>query len=399
MKKKLLILQAGVSQARIIYIAKQMGISVIALDRSKDAPGLKIADFPEVVDPSNFDESLKIAKKYDIDGILPGGDVSLKTAAYISEEMDLAGLSLNQAITATDKEKYISEFKKNGIPYSESLVTDNLSDCEEFIRNFGLPVILKPTLSFGGSRGVVRINNIKELPEGYNFSKQFSQNGRIIIEVFYDGQEHTVESLIYKGVNHVLAISDKERIKEKYCLATSLNYYSQLPVPCIEKIEEISQQIANSIHLSDWITHIEMITINDEIKVIDFGARGGGAGYIPSMIVPNVCGVDMMQEFIRMLLNEPPHEVKKKFINNVIYRFFTPPPGRVTEISGIEILKTDANVIDYDFYIKEGDLVKPLTSQLTRSGYFVAKGTSFPDALINAKSIENNIKIMTTPEK
>jgi biotin carboxylase len=311
MKKKLLVLQAGISQARIIQIAKNMGLSVIALDRNEHAPGLEIADFSEVVDPNDIYESLKIAKKYDVDGVLPGGDVSLKTAAYIAENLNLVGLSTEQADVATDKEKYVCMFKKSGIPYSESQVTDNIFDCRNFIKDFGFPVILKPTLSFGGSRGVIRINNMKELSDGFEYSKQFSQNGRIIIEAFYDGQEHTVESIIYNNKNHVLAISDKERVSDKYCLATSLNYYSQLPEHINEEIEKISQQIASSLQISNWITHTEMITIDDEVKVIDFGARGGGAGYIPSIIVPNVCGVNMMEEFIRILLNETPKNLFK----------------------------------------------------------------------------------------
>lgn len=399
MKKKILILQAGVSQTRIIHLAKRMGVSVIVLDRNEHAPGLKAADFPEVVDPNDLEGSLKIAKKYDIDGVLPGGDVSLKTAAYIAEDMDLIGLSLEQANTATDKEKYITEFKKCGIPYSESFVTDNVSDCEIFIKDFGLPVILKPTLSFGGSRGVIRINSIKELADGFLFSKQFSQNGRIIIEKFYDGQEHTVESIIYNGKNHVLAISDKERINEKYCLATSLNYPTQLPHDIIAQIKTISQNISSSLGLSNWITHTEIITINGEAKVIDFGARGGAAGYIPSVIVPNVCGVNMMEEYIRMLLREKPQNLQIKTNQNLIYRFFTHPPGKILDILGIIEVKSNCDVLDLDFFLQPGDVIKPLKSQLDRVGFFVVKGETANDVQMKAKKIENSIEFVCSPNE
>ena len=399
MLKKLLVLQAGVSQSRIIQLAKQMKISVIAIDRFAHAPGLKYANFYEIVDPNNLDDSLSVAKKYDIDGVLPGGDISLKTAAYISEDLGLVGLSVDQAESATDKERYINMFKKNGIPYSESIITDNMSDCQRFIENFGLPVILKPTLGFGGSRGVIRINKLDELAKGFLFSKQYSQNGRIIIELFYDGQEHTVESIIFNGKNHVLAVSDKERIKEKFCLATSLNYPTQLPHNIIAQIKTISQKISSSLRLSNWITHTEMITINGEVKVIDFGARGGAAGYIPSVIIPNVCGVNMMEEYIRILLREKPQNLQIKTNQNLIYRFFTPPPGKILDILGINKVKSNCDVLDLDFFVQPGDVIKPLKSQLDRVGFFVVKGKTPNDVHIKAKKIENSIEFIFSEEE
>ncbi len=393
--KTLMILQAGQSQIRIIETARKMGLKVISTDKNKNAPGLKVADIGESVDVVNKSETLKLAKKYKVDGILPGGDVSLPTAAYVAEEMALIGLSPEQANVATNKELYYERFRKNNIPYPTAGIVEDIDECYRLSKDIGFPVIIKPTTSFGGSRGVKRINNINEVEEAFMFAKKSSQNGRMLIEEFLDGEEHTIESIVHDGINHVLAISDKERIKESYCLATSLNYPSQLPGVTIMKINDIAQKVSDALGLKNWITHLEVITYGDKIKVIDFGARGGGAGYIPTVIVPNMCGVNMMEEFIRILIGERPQNIQEKFIRGIIYRFFTPAAGKITEIKGIEEVKAMDDVIDIHLYVKEGDIIHPLTTQLERCGYFVVTGKSFNDAMIKAKEVENKVKIVT----
>lgn len=393
--KTLMVLQAGQSQIRIIKIAKKMGLRVIATDRNKNAPGFNVADVGEGVDVVDNEGTLNLAKKYEIDGILPGGDVSLPTASYVAKEMKLVGLTPEQAEIVTNKELYYKIFRKSNIPYPITGIIEDLEECNKLSKDIGFPVIIKPTTSFGGSRGVKRINNISEVEEAFLFAKSASKNGRVMVEKFLEGEEHTIESIIHNGKNNVLAISDKERIKESYCLATSLNYPSQLPEKTITKINDIAQQVADAFGLKNWITHIEVITYNGEIKVIDFGARGGGAGYIPTVIVPSVCGVNMMEEFIRILLGESPQNIKEKFKRGVIYRFFTPSPGKVIDIKGIEEVKTMEEVIDFHLYVKEGDIIPPLTTQLDRSGYFVVKGKSFDDAMSKAKQVENKVKIIT----
>lgn len=390
-----MVLQAGQSQIKIIELAKKMGLRVIATDRNKSAPGFKVANIGEDIDVVNKEETLKLAKKYEIDGILPGGDVSLPTAAYVAEEMGLVGLSPEQAEIVTNKELYYEIFRKSNIPCPITGIIEDIEECYRLSKDIGFPVIIKPTTSFGGSRGVKRINNINEVEEAFTFAKKNSRNGRMLLEEFLDGEEHTIESIVHERRNSVLAISDKERIKESYCLATSLNYPSQLPEEYIRKIKDIAQLVADVLGLKNWITHIEVITYNGEIKLIDFGARGGGAGYIPTVIVPSVCGVNMMEEFIRILLRERPQNIQEKFKRGTIYRFFTPHEGRVIEIKGIKEVKAMEDVIDFHLYVKKGDIIPPLTTQLERSGYFVVRGKSFNAAMCKAKEVENTVKIIT----
>jgi len=395
MNKTLMILQGGPVQANIVRLAKQMGLNTVVIDRDPDAIGLKVADVGEAVDVIDKKSALKVAIEHHIDGVLAGGDVSLPTAAYISKKLGLICLTSDQAEIATNKELYYNLFNNNSIPYPKTRIVSTIEDCYNAIEDIGYPSIIKPTTSFGGSRGVRRINDIKDVDESFHFAKIASKNGRVMVEEFIDGEEHTIESLILNGKNHVLAISDKERISNMYCVATSLNYPSKLPEKTIRKMELIAQKVTDAIGLNNWISHIEVITYKNDIKIIDFGARGGGAGYIPTMIVPHISGVSMMEAFIQIILAEKNDIKIIKQNTAVVYRFFTPNPGKIVEIQGIDKLEHIDGLLDFHLNVNIGDYISEVNTQLDRAGYFVIKAKSLDLALEKAKEVEGLIKFIT----
>ena len=394
-KKRLMILQAGQSQIRIIQTAKNMGLEVIATDRNKDAPGFEYADYSKDIDVIDKNNTLKYAEEMKINGILPGGDISLATAAFVSQNLGIVGLTTEQAELATNKELYYELFKKKKIPYPQTKIVKTLEECIIAIEEIGYPAIVKPTTSFGGSRGVKRINSVDDIETSFNFAKIASRNQTVMVEEFLEGEEHTVESIVFNGNNHILAVSDKIRIKDAYCLATSLHYPSQLPKESIDKITSLAKRAAEAFELDNWITHIEVISNGDDIKIIDFGARGGGAGYIPAVIIPHLTGVNMMEEYIRILMGEKTLNVNGKIDGAIVFRFFTPPAGKVIAIEGVEHVKSMKEIIDFHLYVKEGDIIPLTRTQLDRSGYFVVKGNSFQKTMVLAKQIEDQVKIVT----
>src|SRR5258708_5282121 len=92
-RKRLLVITASAMQEPIIKGAQSMGFDVVATDRSADAPGLKIANYSEVVDTVDFERVLAVAKKYKVAGVLAEQtDIAVPTAAYVAEKMGLPGI-------------------------------------------------------------------------------------------------------------------------------------------------------------------------------------------------------------------------------------------------------------------------------------------------------------------
>lgn len=395
MLKSVLILGAGHFQLPIIRAAKNMGIKVIAVDRNPSAVGSKIADLFYPVDITDVNGCLKIAQKHKISGILPTGDISLRAAAEVAKSMQLPGLTPEIAAVVVDKSALWHKFQEHHLPYPKSKLISNVEQLTSAAKEIGFPLIFKPAISFGGSRGVIRVNNPEKLAEGYETARLVSKNGLVLIEEFLEGVEHTVECLIYRSRAYVLAISDKVRVSDPYCVATSLNYPTRLPSETKSEIAHIANCIAKAIGIKSGAGHIELITGQHGTKIVDFGARGGGAGFIPAVIVPHVSGVNMIEQMIMMSLSLNPQELEPKVERGAIFRFFTPAPGKVISIRGIEeALKFDG-LVDFQLNIKVGDTVPVLTTQLQRVGHFVVFSDTLLEALDKAHKIEELVKFET----
>lgn len=397
MRKKLLILGAGNSHIPIIKTAKRMGLYTIVMDKNPNAPGFEFCDKKVKLDGGNQDQVLKVAKNLKVNGILATGDYAVIPAAYASEKLGLATIGLKIALLVTNKGKLFTKFAKNDVPLPRRIIVTNYNEALKAAKKIGFPVILKPVYSFGASRGVIRVNNNDELLEKFRFTESFCLKKGIIVEQFVQGVEHTIESLTINGKTHVLAISDKKRTLNPFCVATSLDYPSKQNKHIISKLENVATIAIKTSGIKNGATHIEAISDGDNVYVIDFGGRGGAGGYIPSAIVPEINGIDMIKHMIKLVLGEKIDDVllKPKFFDHVIYRFFTAKPGTVSTINGLKKVTKFKWLLDIKMHVKKGDKVEVLSNQLLRPGYFVVVGKSSDEAERRARLIERTVTIKT----
>ncbi|MDF1540445.1 MAG: hypothetical protein P1Q69_16235, partial [Candidatus Thorarchaeota archaeon] len=69
-QRTLMVIGAGESQIIAIKSAKRMGHRVVAMDGSPNAKGREFADEFEVASTRDVVSAIKIARKYNIDGVL-----------------------------------------------------------------------------------------------------------------------------------------------------------------------------------------------------------------------------------------------------------------------------------------------------------------------------------------
>ena len=179
---------AGNYQKRGIEKAKEMGLLVVATDGNPDSPGLEIADFAYVVDVKNFEKNLEIARKNSIDGVLTiASEVSVRTVAYICQELKLPGISMDTADKCTDKDLMRRVFGNSNVPVPISHSVFNLQELFQKVKEIGFPIVIKPADS-AGSRGVKKIENDYELEAAFYNAMSYSGKKKVIIEEFMDGE-------------------------------------------------------------------------------------------------------------------------------------------------------------------------------------------------------------------
>lgn len=367
--KKLLILGAGHIQAPVIQKAKSMGYYTIVADYASDAPGLKYADKAYLVSTIDRDAILSIAVEERVNGILTTSDYPVNVVAYVANIMGLPAMTEDVARVCTNKFLQRDIFSKNNIntPFFKLCdAGENLDDYMDF------PYIVKPCDS-SASRGVKKVSNTSELKEAFEDAFKFSRVGQVLIESFIEGKEYSVETLTQKGVTSIISITEKfTKGEDKGYFVEDIHLEpARLSDLDKEMIESEVLKAINAIGLNNCPTHTEVKLNSQGVFIIEMACRLGG-DYITSDLVPLSTGVDMLENLIKLSLNDPIDIIKKihkvsmiQFINNENYE-------RCVDY----IRNNGHSIIRYEVEPKHNRQIK---SSLDRMGYIIMQLNNYKE--------------------
>src|SRR4051794_17129527 len=92
------ILGGGTWQLPTIRLAQSLGYKTLVTDKFVDRPGYALSDHHEVVDITDQEGTLQVARKYSIGGIVcDTTDVGVTTAAFVAEKLGLRGIGRDVA--------------------------------------------------------------------------------------------------------------------------------------------------------------------------------------------------------------------------------------------------------------------------------------------------------------
>ncbi len=389
--KKIIILGAGFYYINVIKNIKKLGYYVITLDKNPNSPGFEFADEYEAIDIFDKEAVYNFSKMKNIDGIMAINDFGTRAAFYTSQKLGLINPSYLSGICGNDKGIMRDTWNHDRLPQPQYCIFNSVDDIEFIKSRLEFPIVVKPTDAGGAGRGISVAYNEKDLIESIKHAEPFVKNNRYIAEEFIEGVEVTVDSLVYKGKVHPLSISDKEKPKSKYFVATSLNFPANFSNDTIEKIESIVTKATEVLGVSNGATHTELIVNGNDIKLVEMGIRGGG-GHLFNTIIETNTGINAPQELAKILCGDAPNLEKKQNIG-VCYRFFNPTgSGVIKSITYDEKITNSDFVVDFGITAKVGDEFKGLVDSMKRVGFVVTKGANRTEAIKNADLVENSIK-------
>lgn len=393
--KKVLVLGASRYYASCINGAREAGYHVIAVDRNEDSEGFLYANESEVCDIVDKEGILEIARKHRVSAVIPVNDYGVITASYVSEKMGFSRYIPSEvAILATNKEAMRCRWSQMRVPCPKVEVVEDESELRTAILRVGLPCILKPAHGIGGaSRGVVVIKKEDEISNAIAFSQQFYDDKTTLVESFVEAiSEHSVEALIIDGFVNIIAISDKIKTELPYRVDKAVLYPSSANGETLIQLKEIVTEAILALGLRDGAAHVELALTHNGFVLFELGARCGGGG-TANPIVKYSTGIDEFTEFVRILAgDEPKCLVPNKSLGSCYY-FITPKPGKVRDVSGIDKIRSNSNVLEADVFIKHGTEIRNVTIGTERSGFIISVGESARDALNHAIKAESQLVI------
>ena len=290
MDKKILILGAGEGQVPLIKRAKEAGWKTIVVSPKGDYPGFLLADTIRYLDITDKEKALELAIEESVDAVASDQtDMSMPTILFVAEAMGLPHIQCEDINRFHLKSTMRQVCSENGIPTIPFCITDSIEKAQLFYLT--LPdgrAIVKPVDS-QGSRGIRKVVSLDEMPEAFSQALGFSKTGKAIIELFVDGQEIEVDSVMKDGTVICTLIGDVYNFKDGFS-AYERVYPTQLPRSLQQKIEENNERVLKVLGLTTGWTHGEYIVSNDQIFLLEVGARGGG-NFIGSHIVKTMIGV------------------------------------------------------------------------------------------------------------
>lgn len=393
MSKRVLILGASRYYIRAIESAKRAGYYTLVIDRNIDSPGFEYAHEHAAVDITDFKGALKYAAAKKIDGIVALNDFGVYTAAYVSGRLNLPGLTVEEAEIATSKAKLREKWAEKGQPNPSYRIVRSLDECYGACRDIGFPVIFKPSVSMGGSRGVIFVDDVEKVEEAYAFSSGFYTDKTILVEEFMDGVEHSAEVLVYEGKGYVLAIADRSKTSFPARVDKNIVYPTRLTGERRRELERVIIDSVTSLGIRNGCAHVECCTLpSGEVKLFELGARPGGGG-IPDPIVTYLTGVNEIEQYLKICTGDKPDHLAPLYERGCNYHFLTPSPGVVKRVSGLEDILTRENILDAALFVKPGDTIREIKIGADRSGFIIAGGEDAEEALRIGREAEEAIVI------
>lgn len=352
---------------------KERGYFTVLVDYFENPPAKAYAD--EHIQASTLDKEavLNISKDKRANLVISAYvDQANVTSCYVSEKLGLPHpYSYQTSLNVTNKLLMKDIMVRNSIPTSKHIILNDISQCDEIDLLF--PVIVKPSDS-NSSKGVRKATNKVELKEFAEKAFEISRNKKIIVEEYKIGKEIGIDCYIKNGKATILMT--KERVK----IPTKISQNEQI-IGCIwpinlddkdiNKYIVIAESIAEAFHLKNTPLMIQAIENNDEISVIEFGARfGGGESF---RIIELSTGFDTTSAVIDSYLGNNVDVFLSKSEYYYADTFLYSEAGYFSEIRWHEDLINKKTVEYINAYKTYGSSITNEISSNNRVGVFVVK--------------------------
>lgn len=388
----LMIIGAGPLQIPAYLVARQMGLRIVALDRSDQAPGMRLADSAHAVDTRDAAGAVEVARRERVDGVMTlCTDFPVRTVAAVASSLGLPGPSPEIALRATHKGLMRVAFEASSAPSPRYARVRDEQGALGAAGSIGYPVVVKPTSS-SGSRGVFKVTREGQISEAFAHAQAVDGPGsEVLVEEFVDGPEVSVEVISWRGRHQIIAITDKVTSGDPHWVELGHSQPSRLPREILEAIRSCTGAGLDALGIRDSPSHVEIKVGKRGPVLIEIGARLGG-DYISTELTRLSTGVCMPRAAIDIALGREPSVAPGYFRASAI-RYIVPRPGTVTAISGVAAARNVSGVAVVEVHVKPGEIIHPVRSSSDRAGHVITAANGAEEAIETARRAVELVQI------
>ncbi|ONG55263.1 hypothetical protein BKE38_09390 [Pseudoroseomonas deserti] len=231
----------------------------------------------------------------------------------------------------------------------------------------GYPIVLKPALSQGGSRGVSRVAG----PEGLAAAHDFARAGGlpdspVLAETRLPGAQFSAEAVLRDGRARVVAIGRKVKSPEPYCVDLAV-HYDAAAAALRDEAEAMVVSLCAALGFRDGSSHVEFAATPAGLRPIELAMRCGG-GLTPDL-AGAVGGADpFLAECRRACGLASPLPPALPPQAEACFRFLLFPPGQAVSVDIPAAVRAHPGVLAAEVFLPGDGTILPLRWTSQRSG-------------------------------
>jgi biotin carboxylase len=394
--KRILYIGGGREALETLQKARSLGLEVVYVQRKpqfKDVL-LPYVDHVVLTDYQDVDVLVPLARTlqtlFPFTAAVSLSEDALVPTAHVRDALGLPGNSLETVLLLKDKSLMRQRLNALGFSPVAARVGHTLADMAAFVRDHGLPIVVKPT-DASGSLGIFRIDDTAQLEQVWQQVQELGLS-RFLMEEYLDGPEVSVESFSFHGRHVILAVTDKLTLSNHVEIGHSIP--AQLDEATHGLVVRDVQTFLDAVKFEEGPAHTEIKLTTKGPRIVESHNRTGG-GRI-NELVRVVCGVDMKTMalgwpcgLVEPLETSPPPQA------GAATRFLVPPPGVVREIAGVDEAQRAEGLVELQVGVEVGDRVRPVKESYDRLGYVVACGADVQEAISRCEQLAHKVRIVT----
>jgi len=377
---RVVVLGGSNCQLHALQRAKAEDMYTVLVDYTKSPVGAAVADVHEQISTFDWQECVKTAGKYEIQGIMTmGTDQPVYTAAKVSQALHLpATLTPEQAFLVTNKKVMKQRMMKAGIATAPWMIIDESTTAEN-IAQLRAPYVIKP-LDSQGQRGVFKLQTAEEVIEHLQETLSFSRCNEALVEEFYESDEMTVSGYISDGKLFIWTVTDRLLYADPVHIGVCIGHrFPTIHMNHYEEIKTISEQLVESFGLPEGPFYLQLLIGEDGIRVNELAARIGGA--FEDVMIPWVCGFDMLDAVMKNALGRKVDV--SQFLGYrcdeaercVAVQLMFCKSGKIASVTPENELMQLPFVLDCGYNYREGDTIPKMENATARFGHAVITGS------------------------
>lgn len=390
--KKLLLLGGARYVLPVIEAAHKLGVYVITCDYLPDNYAHSFSDEYHNVSITDKEAVLELARELNIDGIMSyATDPGVTTAAYVAEKMGLPGNNPYESVAILqNKGRFRAFLRENGFNVPWMKTFKDWQGVAKYMDSFNYPVIVKPTDS-AGSKGVSRVDTVKEMKKAAEYAFEHSLGHEIIIEQFIEKDGFTSDTdsfsidgeLVFFSLNDQCFDDNAANIytPSAYCWPSSMSTAFQ------DELQKEIQRLLKLLGMGTSIYNIEArVGTDGKTYIMEVSPRAGGNRL--AEMLRYACGQDIIRASVQGALGMTVDALEQPVYDGFwgIVILHSEKAGKYVDIEFADILSD--KIIESDVWVKKGDLVKPFTGANETIGTLVLNFNS----KIEMDEIMHNLK-------